>query len=87
MGRGDDKLIATLHHSNAPIDFGDGIDRLFLPSGQYEITDLGGGAYSLLSTGANQGVYGAEQISGLEFIVSKSTGAEYAFATGTLTVA
>lgn len=87
MGRGDDNLIATLHHSNAPIDFGDGIDRLFLPSGQYEITDLGGGAYSLLSTGANQGVYGAEKISSLEFIVSKSTGAEYAFATGTLTVA
>jgi len=87
MGTGNDKLIATLHHSNAPIDFGDGIDRLYLPSGQYNISDLGGGFYSLLSTGENEGVYGADKISGLELIVSKTTGAEYALSSGTLTVA
>ena len=82
MGSGDDKLIATLEGANAPIDFGSGIDRLYLPSGQCEIADVGGGWYSLDSS------YGrAERISGLEFIVSKSTGAEYAFAAGTLTVA
>jgi len=86
MGAGNDKLIATLHDSNAPIDFGDGIDRLYLPSGQYNISDLGGGFFSILSTGENEGIYGAERISGLEFIVSKITGSDYAFARGTLNV-
>jgi hypothetical protein len=86
MGSGDDKLVATLHHSNAPIDFGSGTDRLFLPSGTYNVSDLGGGFFSLLSTGANEGIYGAEQISGLELIVSKSTGSELPFRVGVIFV-
>jgi len=85
MGAGDDRLVATLYSSNAPIDFGSGIDRLFLPSGTYNISDLGDGFFSLNSIGANYD-YGAGRISGLEVIVSQSTGAEYIFAPGTLNV-
>ena len=81
MGSGDDKLIAPLREANAPIDFGSGVDRLYISSGQCEITDVGGGWYSLSSPDG-----GANRISGLEFIVSRSTGAEYAFTAGTLTV-
>ena len=81
MGNGDDKLIAPLREANAPIDFGSGVDRLYISSGQCEITDVGGGWYSLSSPDG-----GANRISGLEFIVSRSTGAEYAFTAGTLTV-
>lgn len=87
MGSGNDKLTATLHRSNAPIDFGSGVDRLYLPAGQYSIANLGNGSYSLLSTGAEPGVYGADKISGLEWIVSKSTGTEYAFGEGVITIA
>ena len=82
MGNGDDKLIAPLREANAPIDFGSGVDRLYISSGQCEITDVGGGWYSLSSPDG-----GANRISGLEFIVSRSTGAEYAFTAGTLMVA
>ena len=87
LGSGNDKLTATLHRSNAPIDFGSGVDRLYLPAGQYNIANLGNGSYSLLSAGAEPGVYGADKISGLEWIVSKSTGTEYAFSEGVITVA
>ena len=82
MGNGDDKLIAPLREANAPIDFGSGVDRIYISPGQCEITDVGGGWYSLDSVDGR-----AERISGLEFIVSRSTGAEYAFTAGTLMVA
>ena len=87
MGSGNDKLIATLHHSNAPIDFGSGVDRLYLPAGQYNIANLGNGSHSLLSAGAEPGVYGADKISGLELIVSMNTGTEYAFSEGIIAIA
>ena len=86
MGAGDDRLVATLHRSNAPISFGSGIDRLFLPSGAYNISDLGDGFFSLSSTGEKEGMYGAERISGLEVVVSQSTGAEYIFTPGILNI-
>ena len=87
MGSGNDKLTATLLRSNAPIDFGGGVDRLYLPAGQYNIANLGNGSYSLLSAGAEPGVYGADKISGLEWIVSKNTGTKYAFSEGVITIA
>ena len=87
MGSGNDKLTAALLRSNAPIDFGSGVDRLYLSAGQYNIANLGNGSYSLLSAGAEPGAYGADKISGLEWIVSKSTGTEYAFSEGVITIA
>ena len=88
MGAGNDKFIAPLRHSNTPIDFGSGIDKLYLPSGIYTVTDKGSGAFSLSSAAqTEQSTYGAESISGLEWLVSARTGAEYAFKAGTLDIA
>lgn len=89
MGAGSDKFLAPLRHSNSPIDFGSGIDKLYLPSGNYTVTDKGSGAFSLSSAAQTEGqaTYGAESISGLEWLVSARTGAEYAFKAGTLDIA
>ena len=89
MGAGNDKFIAPLRYSNTPIDFGSGIDRLYLPSGNYTVTGKGSGAFSLSSAAQTEGqaTYGAERISGLEWLVSARTGAEYAFKAGTLDIA
>ena len=89
MGSGNDKFIAPLLFSNTPIDFGSGIDRLYLPSGQYTATNLGGGTFSLLSATGTDGLvkYGAERISGLELLISARTGKEYTFTEGVFTIA
>ena len=89
MGAGNDKFIAPLRYSRCPIDFGSGIDRLYLPSGNYTVTDKGLGAFSLSSAALTEGqsTYGAERISGLEWLVSARTGAEHAFTAGTLDIA
>jgi len=79
MGTGNDKFLAPLRCSNTPIDFGSGIDKLYLPSGKYTVTANGAGAFTLSS--------GAEKISGLEWLVSARTGTEYAFKAGTLDIA
>jgi len=89
MGTGNDKFLAPLRYSNTPIDFGSGIDKLYLPSGIYTVTDKGSGAFSLSSAAqtVGQATYGAERISGLEWLVSARTGTEYAFKAGTLDIA
>ena len=89
MGAGSDKFLAPLRHSNSPIDFGSGIDKLYLLSGIYTVTEMGSGAFSLSSAAHTEGqaTYGAESISGLEWLVSARTGAEYAFKAGTLDIA
>ena len=85
MGAGNDKFIAPLRYSNTPIDFGSDIDRLYLPSGKYIVTDNGSGTFSLSSEGPT--TYGATSIGGLEWLVSARTGTEYAFKAGTLDIA
>jgi len=89
MGTGNDKFLAPLRCSNTPIDFGSGIDKLYLPSGKYTVTANGAGAFSLSSAAqtVGQATYGAERISGLEWLVSARTGTEYAFKAGTLDIA
>jgi hypothetical protein len=89
MGAGNDKFLAPLRYSNSPIDFGSGIDKLYLPSGNYTVTDKGSGAFSLSSAALTEGqaTYGAESISGLEWLVSARTGAGYAFKAGTINIA
>ena len=95
MGAGNDKFIAPLRYSRsssgAPIDFGSGIDRLYLPNGKYTVTDKGAGKFMLSSAALTDDgqapSYGAESISGLEWLVSARTGAEYAFKAGTLDIA
>lgn len=89
MGSGDDRFIAPLLFSNTPIDFGIGIDRLYLPPGEYKVAELGGGVYSLLSTSTvgGQPQYGAERFSGLELLVSNQVGTEYVFAPGVVAIA
>jgi hypothetical protein len=89
MGAGNDKFIAPLRYSRSPIDFGSGIDKLYLLSGIYTVTEMGSGAFSLSSAAQTEGqaTYGAERISGLEWLVSARTGAEYAFKAGTLDIA
>jgi len=89
MGSGNDKFIAPLHSSGSQIDFGSGIDRLYLPSGKYTVSANGAGEFTLSSAALTEGqaTYGAERISGLEWLVSARTGAEYAFKAGTLDIA
>jgi len=89
MGAGNDKFIAPLRYSYTPIDFGSDIDRLYLPRGKYTVTAKGAGAFSLSSAAqtVGQATYGAERISGLEWLVSARTGTEYAFKAGTLDIA
>ena len=89
MCAGNDKFIAPLRYSNTPIDFGSGIDKLYLPSGNYTVTDKGAGEFTLSSAAPTEGqaTYGAERISGLEWLVSARTGAEHAFKAGTLDIA
>ena len=100
MGSGNDSLIATLLDSNALIDFGTGVDKLFLPAGLYTIapsvkrlgypdSSVQNEFFSVHSSMDDTGrsMYGADTIKGLEFLVSKNTGAEYPFAVGTIVVA
>lgn len=89
MGAGNDRFIAPLRYSNTPIDFGSGVDKLYLPSGKYTVTANGAGAFTLSSAAPTDGqaTYGAERVSGLEWLVSARTGAEYAFKAGTLDIA
>lgn len=89
MGAGDDRFVAPLLSSNTLIEFGAGIDRLYLPPGEYTVAEMGGGVYSLFSTAAVGGrsQYGAERLSGLELLVSKQVGTEYDFAPGVIAIA
>lgn len=82
MGAGDDIISAPLDSANgARFDFGTGIDRLTVRPGNYTIGGTANGG-TVLSGG---GIVDAEVI-GLEFLVSSSSGREFAYTPGLIAV-
>ena len=82
MGAGDDIISAPLNSANgARFDFGTGIDRLTLRPGNYTISSEANGV-TVLSGSQIIGV----AVDGLEFLVSSTTGREFAYAPGLIAV-
>lgn len=82
MGAGNDSILSPLVSANgARLDFGSGTDRLVVRPGTYNAQTMENGSIMLSGNGISDAV-----ITGLEFLVSSTTGVETRFADGALNI-